>query len=117
MALVIALAGLIVVTAHGVTRRTREMGIRLVLGATRGDLVRLVVRRTILAMSMGLAAGGVLAFLGVRLLEGVLFGVKPGDPRILAAAAAAVFVAGAIAAYIPARRTGRIDPSAALRFE
>ncbi len=117
VALVIALAGLIVVTAHGVTRRTREMGIRLVLGATRGDLVRLVVRRTILAMSMGLAAGGVLAFLGVRLLEGVLFGVKPGDPRILAAAAAAVFVAGAIAAYIPARRTGRIDPSAALRFE
>ena len=66
---------------------------------------------------IGVATGSALAFLGVRLLQGVLFGVKPGDPRVLAAAAVAVFVAGSVAAYIPARRTGRIDPSAALRID
>jgi putative ABC transport system permease protein len=117
VALLIAVAGLVVVTAHGVTRRTREMGIRLVLGATRRDLVRLIARRTLIAMALGVATGSALAFLGVRLLQGVLFGVKPGDPRVLAAAAVAVFVAGSVAAYIPARRTGRIDPSAALRID
>ena len=61
LALVIAVAGLAVVTAHGVTRRTREMGIRLVLGAEPGDLVRLMARRTLIAMAIGLAAGAVLA--------------------------------------------------------
>jgi ABC-type antimicrobial peptide transport system permease subunit len=117
MALLIAIAGLVVVTAHGVTRRTREMGIRLVLGAKPRDLVRLMARRTMIAMSVGLAAGALLAYAGVRVLDGVLFGVEPGDPRVLAAAIAALLVVGAVAAYIPARRTGRIDPSAALRME
>ena len=64
LALVIAVAGLAVVTAHGVTRRTREMGIRLVLGAAPGDLVRLMARRTLVAMAIGLAAGAVLAYAG-----------------------------------------------------
>lgn len=117
LALVIAIAGLAVVTAHGVTRRTREMGIRLVLGAEPGDLVRLMARRTIVAMSIGLAVGGVLAYTGVGVLQSVLFGIEPADPRIFAAAIAALFLIGGIAAYIPARRTGRIDPSAALRIE
>jgi predicted permease len=117
LALVIAIAGLVVVTAHGVTRRTREMGIRLVLGAKPGDLVRLMARRTIVAMVIGLAAGTALAFSGAGLLRSVLFGIEPGDPRVFAAAVATLFVVGALAAYIPARRTGRIDPSAALRIE
>ncbi len=117
LALLIAVAGLAVVTAHGVTRRTREMGIRLVLGAEPGDLIRLMARGTLVALSIGLVAGALLAFAGVRVLEGVLFGIEPGDPRVLAAAVAAMFLVGAVAAYIPARRTGRIDPSAALRIE
>jgi predicted permease len=117
LALVIAIAGLAVVTAHGVTRRTREMGIRLVLGAKPGDLVRLMARRTLIAMTLGLAVGGALAFAGARVLRSVLFGVEPGDPFVLAAAIAVLVVAGGLAAYVPARRTGRIDPSAALRID
>ena len=117
LALVIAIAGLAVVTAHGVTRRTREMGIRLVLGARPGDLVRLMARRTLVAMTLGLAVGGALAFAGARVLRTVLFGVEPGDPRVLAAAIALLFVTGGLAAWVPARRTGRIDPSAALRMD
>ena len=117
LALVIAMAGLAVVTAHGVSRRTREMGIRLVLGAEPGDLVRLMARRTLIAMSIGLAVGAVLAYAGAGLLKTVLFGVEPGDPRIFAAATAVLLIVGGVAAWIPARRTGRIDPSAALRFE
>jgi predicted permease len=117
LALVIAIAGLAVVTAHGVTRRTREMGIRLVLGAAPGDLVRLMARRTLVAMAIGLAAGAVLAYAGAGLLKTVLFGIEPGDPRIFAAALAILLLVGGIAAWIPARRTGRIEPSAALRIE
>jgi predicted permease len=117
LALVIAIAGLAVVTAHGVTRRTREMGIRLVLGATPSDLVRLMARHTLIAMMIGLTAGTVLAYAGVRLLRSVLFGIEPGDPRAFVAAVVALFVIGGLAAWIPARRTGRIDPSAALRVE
>jgi ABC-type antimicrobial peptide transport system permease subunit len=117
LALVIAVAGLAVVTAHGVTRRTREMGIRLVLGAEPRDLVRLMVRRTVIAMAIGLAAGAVLAYAGAGLLKSVLFGIEPGDPRVFAAAVAVLLVVGGVAAWIPARRTGRIEPSAALRVE
>jgi predicted permease len=117
LALVIAVAGLAVVTAHGVTRRTREMGIRLVLGARPGDLVRLMARRTLVAMTIGLAAGATLAYVGTGALATLLYGVEPGDPRIFAAVVAALFVIGGLAAWIPARRTGRIDPSAALRIE
>jgi putative ABC transport system permease protein len=117
LALVISIAGLVVVTAHGVTRRTREMGIRLVLGAKPGDLVRLMARRTLIAMGIGLAVGTLLAFAGVRFLQGVLFGVEPGDPRVFGIAIVALFAMGTVAAYVPARRTGRIDPSAALRVE
>jgi len=117
LALVIAIAGLAVVTAHGVTRRTREMGIRLVLGAEPGDLVRLMARRTIVAMSIGLAVGAGLAYAGVGALQAVLFGVEPADPRVFTVAIAALFLVGGVAAWIPARRTTRIEPSAALRVE
>jgi predicted permease len=117
LALVIAVAGLAVVTAHGVTRRTREMGIRLVLGARPGDLVRLMTRRTLGALTMGLAAGAALAYAAAGFLRSVLFGIEPGDLRVFAAVMALLLAVGALAAYIPARRTGRIDPSAALRIE
>jgi ABC-type antimicrobial peptide transport system permease subunit len=93
------------------------MGIRLVLGAQPGDLVRLMAGRTLVAMAGGLAAGAALAFVGTGLLTSVLFGIEPGDPRVFAAAVLTLLAVGAIAAYIPARRTGRIDPSAALRFD
>jgi predicted permease len=117
LALGISIAGLAVVTAHGVTRRTREMGIRLVLGATPEALVRLMARRTLVAMVVGLAAGVLIAAVGAGLLKSVLFGIEAGDVRVFAAAIAVLLTIGGLATYIPARRTGRIEPSAALRIE
>jgi len=117
LALVISAAGLIVVTAHGVTRRTREMGIHLSLGATPGIVVRLMLRRTLMALAIGLVAGLGLAFAGSRLFTDLLYRVEPRDPRVFAACAGALLVAGTLAAWLPARRAGRIDPSVALRSE
>ena len=117
LALLIAAAGLIVVTAHGVTRRTREMGIHLTLGATPGIVVRLMLRRTLIALAIGLAAGLGLALAGSRLFTDLLYRVEPRDPRVLAACALTLLVFGVLAAYVPARRAGRIDPSVALRTE
>jgi hypothetical protein len=68
-------------------------------------------------MTIGLAAGATLAYVGAGSLKSVLFGIEPGDPRVFAAALVALFAVGGLAAWIPARRTGRIDPSAALRAE
>jgi hypothetical protein len=117
LALMIAAAGLIVVTAHGVTRRTREMGIHLSLGATPGIVVRLMLRRTLVALALGLVAGLGLAFAGSRLFTDLLYRVEPRDPRVFASCAAALLIAGTLAAWLPARRAGRIDPSVALRTE
>ena len=117
LALAIAAAGLIVVTAHGVTRRTREMGIHLSLGATPGIVVRLMLRRTLVALAIGLVVGLGLALAGSRLFTDLLYRVEPRDPRVFAACATALLVAGTLAAWLPARRAGRIDPSVALRTE
>jgi len=117
LALAIAAAGLIVVTAHGVTRRTREMGIHLSLGATPGIVVRLMLRRTLMALAIGLVAGLGLAFAGSRLFTDLLYRVEPRDPRVFAACAVTLLIAGTLAAWLPARRAGRIDPSVALRTE
>ena len=117
LALLIAAAGLIVVTAHGVTRRTREMGIHLSLGATPGIVVRLMLRRTLIALAIGLAAGIGLALAAGRLFTDQLYRIEPGDPRVLSACALTLLAFGVLAAYVPARRAGRIDPAEALRFE
>jgi ABC-type antimicrobial peptide transport system permease subunit len=117
LALVIAAAGLIVVTAHGVTRRTREMGIHLSLGATPGIVVRLMLRRTLIALAIGLAAGLGLAFVGSRVFTDLLYRVEPHDPRVFAACGLTLLAVGTMAAWLPARRAGRIDPSVALRAE
>ena len=70
-----------------------------------------------LAVAAGLAVGAVVAYAGAALLKAVLFGIEPGDPRVFAAATAVLLIVGGVAAWIPARRTGRIEPSAALRIE
>ena len=117
LALVIAGVGLAAVTAHGVTRRTRELGIRLVLGAEPKSLVRLMLRRSLGAVLAGLACGATLAYFGEQLLRTFLFGVKPGDLRVFGVSVLVLLLVSVLAAYLPARRAGGVDPAEALRAE
>lgn len=117
MALVIASAGLAAVTAAGVARRTREIGIRLALGADPSRLVRIVLLRSFAAAIVGLIAGTALSVAGERTLRSVLFGVGEGDYRVVALALAILAVVSAVAAWLPARRAGQVDPVVALRTD
>jgi putative ABC transport system permease protein len=117
MALVIASAGLAAVTAAGVARRTRELGIRLALGADPWRLVRMVLLRSLAAALVGLVAGAALSVAGERSLRSVLFGVGEGDYRVVALALGILAVVSAVAAWLPARRAGQVDPVVALRTD
>jgi putative ABC transport system permease protein len=115
VALLLAVAGLYGVVSRGVTERMRELGIRIVLGAARRDLIGLVVRQGLSPVVVGLAAGTVAAFWTSRLLRGFLFDVRAVDPVTYVAVPALVVVVATVACYIPARRATRLDPIAALR--
>jgi putative ABC transport system permease protein len=117
LSMMIAAVGLAVVGAYGVTRRTREIGIRSALGAAPGQLVRLVLRRSLGVVITGLAIGTGLAWWGGRLVSAQLFNVSATDPRVLTVAALGLLVVGVCAAWLPARRAARIDPVVALRTE
>lgn len=117
MALLIASAGLAAVTASGVARRTREFGIRLALGASPARLVKMVLARSLASALVGVTAGALVAAAGERALRSVLFGVSPGDPRAIGVAVVALAVVSAVAAWLPARRAGEVDPAVALRTE
>ena len=116
-ALVLAAAGLYAVMAFVVRQRTREVGIRLALGAPPAH-----VRRSLLAQGLWLGGSGVIAglagtFLVARLLRGFLFGIQPSDATTVAAAAAVLLAVALIAAWVPARRAAHMDPTTALRSE
>jgi putative ABC transport system permease protein len=117
VSLIIACIGLSVVTSYGVTRRLRELGIRMALGAGPQRLTRLVLRRTIVALAAGLAVGVILALIGGRWLGALLFGISARDLRVFALTAVLLSIVGTIAAWLPARRAGHVDPAAALRAE
>jgi predicted permease len=115
LALILSLIGLYGLISHGASRRAREMGIRVALGASGTQLTRLVLTRGIL-----LAAGGILLGIGVslavgRALESVLFGVSSGSPVVLGTAAALLLSASLVATWIPARRATRVDAAVSLR--
>lgn len=117
MALVLALGGTYGVSSYLVTQRTREIGIRVALGARRGDIVRGVLRTSLAVVGLGIVLG-VAASLGLaRLLESLLFGVQPTDALILASAVGVLVLAGLIANVLPARRAARVDPMTSLRAE
>jgi putative ABC transport system permease protein len=116
-ALLLAVIGLYGVTAHGVARRTRELGIRMALGATRRAVARLVLRQAGRMVAIGLGAGLALAIPATRLLRSVLFGVEPFDLPSFAAAGAMLALTALLAALAPASRAGRVDPVEALRHE
>jgi predicted permease len=117
LALVLAAIGIYGVLAYSVAERMHEIGIRVALGAQARDVSRMVVRRT-LALSLPGVALGVLGALAVtRVLDRLLFGVKPNDPATLAAVATLLAGVALVAALIPARRAARVDPMIALRAE
>jgi predicted permease len=116
-ALLLCLAGLYGLLAYIVTQRTREMGVRIALGAQRSTLLWMVLRQAGVLLLVGVLAGSVLALAAGRLLRGFLFGVTAHDGWTLAAAAAVLFASGLLAAYLPARRAAHVNPLEALRAE
>jgi len=117
LALVIACVGLYGTMSYTVARRTREIGIRMALGARRGTVVWAVLREVCLLAAIGLTIGVPIALGSSRLIASFLFGVKPNDPRALALAAAILVSAALLAGYGPSRRASRVDPMIALRHE
>jgi len=117
LALLLAATGVWAVVAHTVARRTRELGLRMALGAVPGSVVALVVRQGVGPAVAGVLVGSGLAWAGGRVLRGLLFQVSPTDPVTLAAAALFLLAVTALATWLPARRATRIDPMEALRAE
>jgi ABC-type antimicrobial peptide transport system permease subunit len=117
LATLLAAVGLYGVLDFVVTRRTREIGIRVALGAVRARVVGLVLREVLLVFVVGTSAGVAAGFAGFRFVESELFGVEGNDPLVLAGSVAALLGVVLAAALLPARRAARLDPVRALRHE
>ncbi len=117
LALVLAVIGIAGVTAYAVSQRTRELGIRLAMGARTADVLRLFLSETVVLVGIGLAIGLAAAFGVTRTLRSLLYGVTSTDLVTFAGAALALGLVAVAATYVPARRAGRVDPVVALRNE
>jgi putative ABC transport system permease protein len=117
LALVLAVTGLYGVMGTHVAQRTREMGIRMALGADAANVSSRVILQGMQLALAGCAAGVVAALVGTRVLASLLFGVSPLDPLTLMSATLLLLLAALVASYIPARRATRVDPMVALRYE
>lgn len=117
LALLLAAVGLYGVLAYLVSRRTREIGIRMALGADAGSVVWLIAREALLLIAAGSITGIAIATLAGQLLRSYLFGISPADPITLIASAAIMLLIAAIAVCIPAARASRIDPLVALHYD
>jgi predicted permease len=117
VALLLALAGVYGVMAYTVSQRIPELGVRIALGATPGNIMKLVVLQGAKLAVIGLALGLGLSLWSARVLEGLLFGVAPRDPLTLILVTGAVALATLLATYIPGRRAVRVDPMTALRAQ
>jgi ABC-type antimicrobial peptide transport system permease subunit len=117
IATLLAAIGLYGVLAYTVAQRTREIGVRMALGAGRRDISRLVLRQGFVLAAVGIVVGLVLAFLVTRLMVALLFEVSPTDPPIFASVPALLAAIALLACYIPARRAASVEPLEAIRAE
>ncbi|MGH7574030.1 MAG: ADOP family duplicated permease [Longimicrobiales bacterium] len=117
LALIVAAVGIYGTVSYAVAQRTHEFGIRAALGARASDILRHVIGGSLRTVTIGVAAGIVLAIAGGRLVAALLYGIEPGEPRVMLGVATALLVIAALAAFGPARRAARADPAAALRAE
>ena len=117
MALALGLIGIYGVISYTVAQRQREIGIRLALGAQRGDVLQMVLKHGATMALVGVAIGIGASFAMTRLMASLLFGVSAHDPVTFAAVAILLILVALLACYIPARRATRVDPMVALRYE
>jgi ABC-type antimicrobial peptide transport system permease subunit len=117
MALLLGVAGLYGVIAYSVSRRTREIGVRMALGAQRDSVHRLIMKEAVWLTVAGVAVGLLSSIALATLMRSLLFRVQTWDVGILAAVSVVLAVSALLACYIPARRAARIDPMVALRYE
>ena len=117
LALILAAVGLYGVVAYSVSRRTREIGIRVALGARSGEVVGMALREGVSPALLGVFAGIAGSLIGSRALGSLLYGVEPQDPGTLAAVTGILLAVVLAATFVPARRASRVPPSEALRIE
>jgi predicted permease len=117
LALLLACIGLYGVMAHGVARRTNEIGIRMALGARGGNIAWMILRETLILVVFGLLIGVPTALFAARFISAQLFGLQPADPATLIGAGVVLTLVALLAGYVPARRASRVNPLTALRYE
>jgi ABC-type antimicrobial peptide transport system permease subunit len=117
VALLLALLGIYGVTAFSVSQRTREIGVRVALGAQRSHVLALVVRQGVVLAGIGVVVGSLAGFGATRLISSLLYGIAPTDLVAFGGAAALLAAAALVASWIPARRASRVDPVIALKSE
>jgi ABC-type antimicrobial peptide transport system permease subunit len=117
LAALLAGIGLYGVLAYNIARRTREIGIRMAIGATGADVRRMVVGEVGVMLAVGAVLGLAGAYAGSRVVGSLLFGMTPNDPVVFAGAAALLILVAVIAAYVPTLRATRVNPLQALRYE
>jgi len=117
LALVLTVVGLYGVMTYSIGRRTREIGVRIALGAQRAAVLKMVLRDAAILLGLGIVAGTAAALASASVLESLLFGTGSRDPLVLGVVSSAVAIVGMTAAYIPAIRAAGVDPIVALRCE
>ncbi len=117
LALLLAAVGIYGVVAYSVAQRTREIGIRMALGARSGDVLRMILGQGAKIVAAGVLIGMIASFGLTRLMANLLFSVSAADPFTFAAVAIGLVLVAMLACYIPARRTLRVDPAITLRYE
>ena len=117
LGLVLAVVGIYSVVSYAVTQRTQEIGIRVAMGASRQDILKMVLRHGLTVVGVGLAVGLVLALVGTRVMSGLIVGIKPTDPLTFTVVVCLLTAIALFACWVPAHRATRTDPLVALRYE